>query len=137
MKTKNLLAASLLIFSILPFSTANAQNETRWIGGHPGQENAWNCQQNWSDYKVPDEFSNVVIEDVSTTSLYHPVIHSGDVAVHSLFIESNAELTIEAGSSLTVYTYLTRPSARSLHVKGWMQVLNEHLVPSALAIAEK
>jgi hypothetical protein len=137
MKTKSIIAPSFLLISLLCLSSASAQKETRWIGGHPGQETAWNCPQNWSGDRVPDEFSKVIIEDVPSTSLYHPVIRSGNVAVHSLVIESNSMLTVEAGSSLTVYTYFARPSARSLHLRGWMQVLNEHLVPSALALANK
>jgi hypothetical protein len=84
-------------------NAATAQNKVTWKGGAPGQETNWNCPKNWSNYRVPDEFSDVVIPDVSTTSLAAPVIKSGSFEVNSIQLLSNASLTIGQDAQLVVH----------------------------------
>lgn len=79
-----------------------AQRTTTWKGGTPGRETAWDCPKNWSNNAVPDEFSNVIIPNVSTTTRSLPVIRSGEVEVNTLFIHPNARLTIAASAELRV-----------------------------------
>jgi len=67
--------AFILFFS---FSSAVlSQQSITWIGGTPGRTQDWNCAQNWSTGKVPDDFSDVTIPDVSTTTFAAPVINKG------------------------------------------------------------
>ena len=102
---KNVLLSIATAFALLfgLATTLSAQNTVVWKGGTPGQENNWNCPKNWSKYKVPDEFSDVVIPDVSSTTHATPVIKSGTFEVNSIQIQSNAQLTIESGARLVVY----------------------------------
>lgn len=102
---KNVLLSIATAFALLfgLATTLSAQNAVVWKGGTPGQENNWNCPKNWSKYKVPDEFSDVVIPDVSSTTHATPVIKSGTFEVNSIQIQSNAQLTIESGARLVVY----------------------------------
>ncbi len=64
---------------------------------------AWNCPKNWSSHRVPDTFSDVIIPDVSSTSLAFPVIREGSHEINSLLLYSNATLTIEEGAMLSIY----------------------------------
>ena len=91
-------APLLLTFSMNVFS----QKSIIWKGGTPGQKNEWYCAQNWSTHNVPDEFSDVIIPDVSTSSFAFPVIRSGKVEINSLFIQFNGSLTIAKDVIMTV-----------------------------------
>lgn len=105
-----------------------SQINTTWKGGTPGMENDWNCPKNWSTYKVPDAFSNVIIHDVSTTSLATPIIKNGKVEVNSLFLDTKASLTVEESAQLVVFqreaSYLPpdfRPQGRLFLLDGTAQ----------------
>lgn len=102
MKIKNIIAVIALALSFI--ATLHAQKTVTWKGGTPGQENDWNCAKNWSSHKVPDEFSNVVIPDVSTTTLAAPVIKNGTFEVNAIIVHSNAKLTVEKDAQLVIYT---------------------------------
>lgn len=103
MKNSILTFAIALNLLLLSFNSTLAQNAVVWKGGTPGRETSWDCDKNWSNYKVPDAFSDVVIPDVSTTSFSPPSIKAGAYEVNSIQLQSNAQLTIEKGAQLIVY----------------------------------
>ncbi len=92
----------LVLLVILIAGNSYAQRAITWKGGTPGMKNDWFCPQNWSTSSVPDEFSDVIIPDVSTSTFASPVIKSGDVEINSLQILSNAVLTIDKAASVIV-----------------------------------
>ena len=65
-----------LIIAILTFSTSLiiAQNTVTWVGGTPGNETSWEEPKNWSDNKVPNENSVVIIKDFNSGHNAQPVI---------------------------------------------------------------
>jgi len=89
---------------------SNAQSEIVWKGGTPGMEHEWNCANNWIPERVPNEFSNVIIPNVSTASQSYPIIKEGEeVAVNALFVNSQAVLTLSETSYLLVFEQLIDP----------------------------
>ncbi len=74
---------------------------------------------------MPDDFTNVFIPDVSSTSLSFPIIKSGLVEINALTIASNAILTVEKGAQLTVFTTAQGANGRSLKLKGSILLLDE------------
>ncbi|MDZ4682236.1 MAG: hypothetical protein SGI94_17475 [Saprospiraceae bacterium] len=70
-----------------------AQGATIWKGATPGRETDWHCPSNWSTHAAPNEFSDVVIPDVATSTCALPVIFAGEVEVNALYIHPNAGLT--------------------------------------------
>jgi hypothetical protein len=104
----------LMTISLSAFS----QKEIVWKGGTPGMKNEWNCPQNWSTSSVPDEFSNVIIPDVSTSSYSSPIIRMGNVEINSIWIQSNASLTIEKGIDLIVFNYAEINARKNIHGEG-------------------
>ncbi len=72
----------------------NAQKTATWKGGTPGRVSDWNCATNWKEGRVPDEFSDVFIPDVSTTTFNYPVIKNGAVEIASLQCAPAAKLTL-------------------------------------------
>lgn len=93
------------LFILLIAGNGYAQRAIVWKGGAPGMKNDWYCPQNWSTTSVPDEFSDVIIPDVSTSTFASPVIRSGDVEVNSLEMHANASLTIESRARLVVNSH--------------------------------
>ena len=92
----------LALFLMTICLNAFSQKAIIWKGGTPGMKNEWNCPQNWNTSSVPDEFSDVIIPDVSTSSFALPVLHSGKIEVNSLFIRDNGSLTITRDAALIV-----------------------------------
>lgn len=91
-------AKVLAFFFVLAFGhsfAASAQKTATWKGGTPGKNQEWNCPANWKEGRVPDEFSAVVIPDVSTSSQAYPHIRTGEVEVFSVNLQSGAEITLE------------------------------------------
>lgn len=123
-------ATTIVIALFLSFNfTLSAQTTSTWKGGAAGQEHEWNCPKNWSNHKVPDEFSNVVIPDVSTTTLAAPVIKNGQFEVNSILVHSNAKLTIEQDAQLVAYAaQWDCPTGNDLCVKGSLLIINEDAV---------
>ena len=114
-----------IILTILAF-TIFAQNTVNWIGGTPGRETTWNEARNWSNYHVPDYFSNVIIPDVSTTTRSYPLIKEGTTAeLNSLSIESNARLFVEEGAQLFIYNYAVGLENNKPYVKGIIFLMPE------------
>jgi hypothetical protein len=81
-------------------ATLCAQKITTWKGGTPGRPNEWNCPSNWKEGRVPNEFSQVLIPDVSSSTFHNPVLNEGEVEIWSLQILSGASLRIGKYASL-------------------------------------
>jgi len=82
------------------------QRTITWKGGTPGMEHEWFCPHNWSSTSLPDEFSDVIIPDVSTSTFSPPCIQKGKILINSLMLHSNASLTIEHEASLIVTNHI-------------------------------
>ena len=109
----------ILVLAFSVFQNAlSAQITATWKGGAPGRPNDWNCAANWRENRVPDEFSNVVVPEVSTTSFASPVIFSGEVLVNALFLAPNASLTVGKAAQLTVRGHEEDLSDGRVVVKG-------------------
>lgn len=126
MKTSILSNTRWLLLTILFIASisVNAQKTITWKGGTPGQPNEWYCPQNWSTSSVPDEFSDVVIPDVSTSSFSLPVIRSGKVEVNSLHVQHQGGLTIAKEAALIVNGYAFGILAENLKGDGAIVMLN-------------
>lgn len=85
---------------VLGFSfSLSAQTTTVWQGGKPGQTTNWNCPANWSEGRVPDEFTQVIIP---TGTHYYPVIQNTPTPIDALLMEAGAKLTIEDGVRFSI-----------------------------------
>ncbi|MCY7328964.1 MAG: hypothetical protein LH618_10475 [Saprospiraceae bacterium] len=76
-----LLFATTLALLFIAQTTVHAQKTATWKGGAPGRSTDWMCAANWREGRLPNEFSAVIIPDVSTGSQAYPVIRSGEVEV--------------------------------------------------------
>ena len=142
MKTINPAFAHLILTGLLVTLTITvfSQKNNTWKGGAPGLENDWNCPKNWSAYAVPDDFTNVFIPDVSSTSLSQPVIKSGKVEINSLFIASNVVLTIGKDAQLVVLATAEGVNHQRVKLYGSLILpgeLNEGKATPALPLASK
>ncbi|MBC7777574.1 MAG: hypothetical protein H7246_19225 [Phycisphaerae bacterium] len=91
------------ILVLFGFQTSlSAQRTATWKGGTPGRSTDWNCPTNWKEGRVPDEFSSVVIPDVSTSTFSYPVIHKGTVEIFSLECSSNVSLTTQGNARVII-----------------------------------
>lgn len=117
----------ILIIIAITFSTTflYAQKIVTWIGGTPGSETSWNQPKNWSNHNVPNEFSNVLIPDVSNSTFSNPVIQNGIIELNSLQIESSAKLTIDKMAKLIVHGNAGGIYAHNVDIKGSFIVWNE------------
>ena len=68
-----------------------------WKGKFPGHECDWNWPANWSNNRLPDDFTDVFIPVDNTFTANYPVIKSGVVEINSLTMHTYASLTIKAG----------------------------------------
>jgi hypothetical protein len=85
---------------ILAFNfSLSAQTTATWKGGKPGRATDWNCHANWSEGRVPDEFTKVII---LTGKHYYPVIEDDATPIDALLIEGGATLTIKDKANLTI-----------------------------------
>ena len=116
-----------LIIALLTLTTTilTAQKTITWIGGTPGKETQWNEPRNWSNNKVPDEFSDVIIPDVSTTTFSFPIISEDIVEVNSLKIYTGASLKVESNARLLVYDKVDSPTNFASEMQPSIIVLNE------------
>lgn len=80
----------------------SAQKTATWKGGQAGKATDWNCAANWKEGRVPDEFSNVVVPDVSTSTFSFPIIEKGEVEVWSLQCLPGAHLTVSNKARLII-----------------------------------
>ncbi len=100
--TQWILAILFTLTTVCGFS----QRTITWKGGTPGMKNDWFCPQNWSSTSLPDEFSDVIIPDVSSSTIAPPCIKEGKIEINSLMIQSNASITIDVDASLTVISHI-------------------------------
>ncbi|MFN0035682.1 MAG: hypothetical protein ACKVUS_11490 [Saprospiraceae bacterium] len=77
-----------------------AQKTATWKGGTPGKPTDWNCATNWKEGRLPNEFSQVIIPDVSSSSFSNPMLISGEVEVWSILIHAGASLRIGKNARL-------------------------------------
>ena len=90
---KPVLTLLLILLTLQSF----AQIISTWRGNTPGRESEWNCTSNWSNNRLPDEFTDVVIPvDISITYNY-PVINTDSVEINSLSIWPGAVLKMKKG----------------------------------------
>lgn len=118
---KNLLIVLLTMAS----TSLMAQNTVIWIGGTPGNETSWDEPKNWSNHHVPNEFSNVYIPDVSTSTFSNPTIKNGVIELNSLQIVSTAKLTINKMAKLIVHGSAEGVFAANVDIKGSFIVWDE------------
>ncbi len=55
---------------------------------------AWNVGENWSTDRVPTEFEDVYIADISTSGNFYPITSKQVIVIPHLFVQGNARLTI-------------------------------------------
>lgn len=97
--------AILFALIFIAQSTLSAQKTATWKGGTPGRSTDWMCASNWREGRLPNEFSAVIIPDVSTSSQSYPIIRNGEVEVFSVDVQSSAILTLNAGARLVADTW--------------------------------
>jgi hypothetical protein len=85
--------AIIALFSLISLNI-QAQRTATWKGGTPGRTTDWNCPSNWKEGRVPDEFTHVIIPDVSTSTFSDPAISEDTVVIASLEVASNARLRL-------------------------------------------
>lgn len=105
----------MIVLSIFLFIALDsyAQREIVWKGGTPGQESEWFCASNWIPERIPDEFSNVIIPDVSTSSRAYPEIKGEQVvAINEIRVYTTAELLVDKQSSLLIYGNVYDPKGK-------------------------
>ena len=100
MTTRMITIGLFLLFAL----AASAQKNNVWRGGAPGHETEWAFFKNWSTGKIPSEFDNVIIPDVSASTGDYPVIRTGEVEILGLEIQSGATLTLLPEARLLVET---------------------------------
>ncbi|MBL7781392.1 MAG: hypothetical protein JNM22_09265 [Saprospiraceae bacterium] len=93
-----------ICFFMLFSAAVSAQKTNVWRGGAPGHETDWSFFKNWSTGKVPSEFDNVIVPDVSASTGDYPVIRTGEVEILGLEIQSGASLTLMPEARLLVET---------------------------------
>lgn len=92
MKTIFILILSLM--AIQSFSQITAI----WKGKIPGHESDWNWPGNWSNNRLPDDFTDVFIPVDNTFTANYPVIKSGSVEINSLTMHADASLILKTGN---------------------------------------
>lgn len=107
----------MILFLGFQLSTS-AQKSATWKGGTPGNGADWNCASNWKEGRVPNEFSDVCIPDVSTASGVKPVVRCRVSSVNSLTILSGGGLRIEKSGVLDVYGWTEIFDANSIQNNG-------------------
>lgn len=99
--------AIITLFFLVNLS-AEAQRIATWKGGQTGRPRDWNCPTNWKEGRVPNEFSNVFIPDVSTNTFCYPLIDKGVVEVASLEYAPNTRVDVRGNARLVVLDALTK-----------------------------
>lgn len=118
---KTLLIAIFTLFTTITF----AQQSVTWYGGTPGSETSWTEGRNWSNNKVPDKFSDVIIPDVTTSTFSTPVIKNGTFELNSLYIVPNGRLTIQSDAKVIVYGYAEGVLKQNVNLKGTLFVMSD------------
>lgn len=106
MKNASLSIAAVLFFCFAAQTIASAQKTAIWKGGTPGKVADWTCASNWKEGRVPNEFSDVLIPNVSTANGFQPVVREQVAGVNTLTILPGATLRIESAGALEVFESL-------------------------------
>ena len=77
----------------------SAQTTATWQGGKPGRTTDWNCAANWSEGRIPDEFTLAIIP---AGVEYYPVIKKEVMSIDALLMEAGTSLTLQNGAFLKV-----------------------------------
>lgn len=120
--------AILITLFLFKLSIGFSQIESRWIGGSPGREQDWFWHKNWSNNRVPDEFTDVRIDDVNQAMNYIPKIKDGHAIVSRLLVKSINGILIDNQASLTVLNYDTERTD-ALHIDSKGLIVFENYVP--------
>lgn len=104
-------------FLFIAQSTLSAQKTATWKGGTPGRSSDWMCASNWREGRLPNEFSAVVIPDVSTGSQAYPVLRSSEVEVLSVDIQTGAMLTLTTNARLISDTWNCAGTCRGCEMR--------------------
>lgn len=123
MKTNSFFFAAICMFLLGNTTQLQAQKINCWKGGTPGQATNWNCPKNWSASQVPDEFQNVIIPDVSSSSGVYPTISEPCQEVNALVLESGASLTITKSGGLNVLTTMEEHGNSEMKLKGKLLII--------------
>lgn len=92
MKTVMLLLLSLLV------TTGFSQVASIWKGNTPGHESQWDCPSNWSTNRVPDEFTDVIIQMDNSSKNKYPVLQMHQIEINSLSIWPGACIVVKQGT---------------------------------------
>jgi hypothetical protein len=93
---------TIVVFFVCLATGSFAQKQYIWEGGKPGRANDWNCAANWSTYRVPDEFADVIIPFDQSYRKNYPVIRSDAGNVNSIRIACGARIDLAKGGSLGI-----------------------------------
>lgn len=77
---------AMLILMCLIATTSFAQVTSLWRGNTPGHESKWDCPSNWSNNRVPDEFTDVIIQVDNSAKHKYPVLQMQETEINSLSI---------------------------------------------------
>jgi hypothetical protein len=75
--------------------------ENVWLGGTPGQETNWDNPRNWSENRVPDEDSWVIVQNLNTGHHAFPIINS-EVIISGIEVHAGASLKVAAAGELII-----------------------------------
>ncbi len=103
--------AIIALFFLVNLS-AEAQRIATWKGGQTGRPRDWNCPTNWKEGRVPNEFSNVFIPDVSTSTFCYPLIDKGLVEVANIEYAPQARVDVRGNARFIVLDALTKTPAK-------------------------
>jgi len=117
----------LMLLLCLAQGYSNAQKIATWKGGTPGRNTDWNCPGNWKEGRVPNEFSNVVIPDVSTWTFSYPVIRKGTVEISSLQCAPGAKLTLLGNAKVIELDSAAQKSDRKNKGLVWTKAKHDSL----------
>lgn len=122
---RNLIFTALFALLNLFSTEIFAQKTAVWIGGQAGRESDWDCPENWSGNRVPNEFSDVVLPDISSQSRALPVIKTGFVQINSLSVDASTVLLVADGARLLVFGWCQAENPASIRATGHFRVLDE------------
>lgn len=91
----------LMISFFLACTPLFSQSTAEWIGGTPGAESEWYVPANWSNQRVPDEDTRVIIRGSHSGHEAMPVVWQ-EVEVLQIDIYNDASLTVMESGSIII-----------------------------------
>lgn len=89
--------AMLILLSLIA-TISFAQVTALWRGNTPGHESKWDCPSNWSNNRVPDEFTDVIIQVDNSNKPQYPVLQLQRTEINSLSIRPGACIVVNQGT---------------------------------------